>query len=132
MKVILTIFLLYIFMFILSLHHSFSLKTKHMALKITLFHPRKAAISLVSCQRMIIVATNDQYVTTDKITYGMRRWYKSSQLGFWMMSNYYTLFVSVRGAGGLWGQMNIKNGCTSIYSFGLCSGEHDIICFLRV
>lgn len=45
-----------------------------------------------------------------------------------MMSNY-TLFVSVRGAGGLCGQMNIKNGCTSIYSFGLYSGEHDIICF---
>lgn len=28
---------------------------------------------------------------------------------------------------GLCGQMNIKNCCTSIYSFGLCSGEHDIV-----
>lgn len=68
-------------MFILSLHHSFSLKTKHMALKITVFHPPKAAISSASYQRMIIVATNAQYITTEKITYGIRRWYKSSQLG---------------------------------------------------
>lgn len=94
MKIIFKIFLFYI------VTHSFSLKTKHMALKITVFHLRKAAISSASFQRMIIVATNDQYITTDKITYGMRRWYTSSQLGVGMMSNYYTLFVSVRGAGG--------------------------------
>lgn len=71
-------------MFILLLHHSFSLKTKHMALKIIVFHLRKAAISSASFQRMIMwqqMISRPIYITTDKITYGMRRWYTSSQLG---------------------------------------------------